>query len=1648
MKFADVLRSIREQSLTEKEKGTKFEQLMKRWLQTDPRYAALTDVWLWEEFPAKKDLGGKDLGIDLVARTDMGDYWAIQCKCYAEDAHIDKPAVDSFLANASRSFMDVETMQTRTFDRLLWIDTTRGGWGPNALQAIQGLNVGFNRINLFELEQAAVDWERLWQGHAGDEALLPGKQPRPHQIEAITKAHRHFIEEGNTRGKLIMACGTGKTYTALRIMEELTDRQALVLFLVPSIALLGQTLNAWMADRRDPLRAICVCSDASVSKKMQEADAVEAAVSDLALPATTNQQSILRQLKEYAKKPCRTVIFSTYQSIEAVSAALLKAGRTVDLCICDEAHRTTGVKLTGRDESAFTKVHDEAIIPAHRRLYMTATPRLYRESAKQKAKENDDLLCSMDDEAIYGQEFHRLSFNEAVRQQLLTDYKVLVLTVNEQDLPPSVQEQIKVNYAETSKEERLKELNFDDATKLVGCINGLSKRIQGDDGVTRQQDPVMMKRAVAFCQTIRPTQANPNASSTQMARHFASVCQDYKAQLSPEEAAEVVNVEAKHIDGSMDAKERNRLISWLKEENPDPMGCRVLCNVRCLSEGVDVPALDAVLFLSPRNSEVEVVQSVGRVMRSFGRGTEQEKKYGYIIIPIIVPADVEPEKALDDNERFKVVWTILNALRSHDEAFNAKVNQINLNRRRTPKIIVADVPTGHYGIGEGEEFNGKNLHESGSDSQAVQLDSHEVARQLDLRFGNLQDGIYARIVEKVGDKLYWENWSRDVGRIALKFIERIAALIQTNPAAKTDFTQFVEGLRKNINPSVSEGQAIEMLAQHMIVRPVFDALFADYQFVRNNAVSRSMQAMIERLEAEGFAMDTEVLERFYQSVRVNVGEIDNLEGKQTIIKQLYEKFFKGAFPKSVEQLGIVYTPVECVDFILHSVDHLLRQEFQTALTEENVHILDPFTGTGTFITRLLQSGLIRPEDMERKYRQEIHCNEIVLLAYYVADVNIESVFHDQQHPETYQPYDGICLTDTFQLNEEGDKDIFSQLFPENSERLRKQKRAPIRVIIGNPPYSVGQNSANDNAQNLRYAQLEQRIANTYAAGTQATNKNSLYDSYIKAFRWASDRIAQCKEGGIVGFVTNSGWIDKIAFDGFRSCLEQEYTSVYVLDLKGAVRGKSGETAKREGQSIFNILTGVAITFLVKNPAKKGKAAIYYHNIGDYLKREEKLTRLRQFVSVKGIDWKTIVPNEKQDWINQRGDEFDTLILLGDKDNRQNKQTFFEPVYSNGLKTQRDAWCYNSSKEELLQTMKASIEFYNQQRIANTERSIHEVDFDSSKISWTTNVLNALQKNKSVDIKEGSIVPSLYRPFFKQQVFYSRFWNERVYQLPKLFPTPHHENLVICTSSIGDRNDFACIMTDCVTDLHLNQTTQCFPLYWYKEKEGQQLSLFDAADANGKCYERHEAITDWILKEVRQRYNAPNFTRETIFYYVYGLLHSADYRSRFADDLKKSLPRIPLVERAEDFIRFSKAGKELAKLHLNYERVKPCPAVTVEGDQPLTHTEADYAFYRVPDKMRFRSKEDKSTILYNGHLTVTGIPEEAYQYVVNGKSAIEWIVERYAVTTDKKSLIRNDANDWAREHRQPRYILDLLLSVIQVSLETQRIVQDLPKLEDK
>jgi predicted helicase len=831
-----------------------------------------------------------------------------------------------------------------------------------------------------------------------------------------------------------------------------------------------------------------------------------------------------------------------------------------------------------------------------------------------------------------------------------------------------------------------------------------------------------------------------------------------------------------------------------------------------------------------------------------------------------------------------------------------------------------------------------------------------------------------------------------------------------------------------------------MLAQHLVTGPVFEALFAGSSFVRSNAVSAAMQ---DTLKEENLADDSEALRKFYDSVRKRAEGVDNAEGRQRVIIELYDKFFKTAFPKMAEQLGIVYTPVEAVDFIIRSVDDVLRKEFGRGVSDENVHILDPFAGTGTFIVQLLQRSLIRKEDFLRKYKEEIHANEIVLLAYYIATVNIESVWHDLSGETAYTPFDSICLTDTFQMFEDGGQQSLKGFFQENSERIDRQKAAPLRVIIGNPPYSAGQKSANDNAQNRKYERLDRRIAETYAKETQASNKNSLYDSYFRAFRWSGDRLGP--DGGLIAFISNSGWLDGSSADGFRKCLEKEFSSVYVFNLRGNAR-TSGERRRQESGNVFGIgsRTPVAITILVKNPAEKAeKAEIFYHDIGDYLTREQKLETLKTFRSVGSpqMPWQQIHPDSSGDWINKGNSVFETFIQIGDKDGKENRAVFFVPFYSNGVKTQRDAWCYNSSEQKLENNVRQMLDFYNEQveafqeeRRRNPAVKIKEfLNYDPARISWTRALEWDAEKGKEHHIEDGNIVQSIYRPFFRQHLYHSRGLNEMVYQMPKLFPEPFLKNLVICVSGLGGTKENTAIICNCIPDLNcLDAGSQCFPLYWYEKREAQQMSLFSSNSAEYIC---RDGVSDFILERARRQYGK-NVAKEDIFYYVYGFLHSPDYRAAFANDLKKSLPRLPLVDEAQDFWAFSNAGRELAELHVNYEEVPPCPGVEISG--------AESGLFRV-DKMRFPEKGRKDAILFNHWITVANIPEKAYRYVVNGKSAIEWVMERYQVSVHKDSGIENDPNDWAEEAGKPRYVLDLLLSVINLSVQTVEIVEGLPKV---
>lgn len=1641
-KFLSILDKYRKISFSEKDKGERFERLIKGYLLTDPKYSNLfKKVWLWNEFPSKADLGSTDTGIDLVALTNNGDYWAIQCKCYAEDTIIDKKSVDTFLATSSRTFKDVETLKTVHFAQRLWVSTS-SKWTSNAEESLKNQSPQVSRINVHDLANAPVDWDKLENNITGELARTKKYPLKKHQKDALDKAHDYFQEK--ERGKLIMACGTGKTFTSLRIAENETKGKGLVLFLVPSIALLGQTLNEWSAQSLEKINPICICSDPEITKKKTKVEDIDtSSVIDLALPASTNVPNIIQQFRSLKlhSNDGMTVVFSTYQSIDVISKAQKELAKVYpefsefDLIICDEAHRTTGAKLASEDESAFTKVHDNNFIKAKKRLYMTATPRLYDQETKSKAAQAEAMLWSMDDEKIYGEEIYRIGFGEAVEKKLLTDYKVLILTLSENDVPPVIQNMI-------SNGEH--EIKVDDMPKLIGCINALSKQVLGDEGLIKSTDPNPMKRAVAFCSTI--------ANSQTITQTFNGISGEYIEVLPKENKEVTVSVASKHIDGSMSATQREELLTWLKDE-PKEDECRVLTNVRCLSEGVDVPSLDAVMFLSARNSQVDVVQSVGRVMR-----LSEGKQYGYIIIPVVVPSTVSAEEALNDNERFKVVWTVLNALRAHDDRFNATVNKIELNKKKPSNILVGGTTISFDD--DGNPVSNGN-YEGGS--------TEALAKQLQIQFEELQNAVFARMVQKVGDRRYWEQWATSVGEIATRQKERIIQLIIDSPKHAKEFENFLKGLRKSINPSIEQEQAVDMLSQHIITKPVFEALFEGYSFVQNNPMSKSMQKMLDLLEEQTIEEDVKKLESFYESVKMRASGIDNAEGKQKIIIELYDKFFKTAFPKMVEQLGIVYTPVEVVDFIIHSVADVLQKEFNRNISEENVHILDPFTGTGTFITRLLQSGVIKPEDLERKYKKEIHANEIVLLAYYIASINIENVYHDLTPDpndgigkEVYHPFDGICLTDTFQLGEtkEGEQ-LFDEMFPQNSKRVQDQQKTPVRIIIGNPPYSVGQKSKNDVAQNQSYPLLDSKISKFYVKESSNidSNSNSLkkfyYDPYIKAFRWSTDRLDP-ENGGIICFVSNGGWLKSNSLNGFRKAIEKEFDSIYVFDLRGN-QISSGELSRKEGGKIFGSgsRTPISITLLVKNPKKQNiKADIFYHDIGDYLTREEKLKLISQFQSFSNLPLEKLNPNDMADWVNLRNDSFSNLTdLAPDNKLNINSKSFFI-LNTNGVVSGRTHFVYNFSKNQLIETNKKMISFFNEElnkfQNSNDKNVEKFVDKDEKFIKWDDKLFRKISTGTSLTFDEKDIRLSYRTPFCKENLYFNETWNWSRVLLPKVFPKSDTDNLIISAIGKGASREFSVLISNTVIDYHFEQNGQCFPLYFYEEPKTSQKGLFD--DPNETDYVRRDAISDFILERAKKQYGK-NVTKEDIFYYVYGFLHSQDYRETFASDLKKMLPKLPLVEDVKDFWAFSKAGRQLADLHLNYETVPAYKGAIVlfnqipkkEIEKGLGGKELEDINYQVV-KMKFPSKNQKDTIIYNSQITISEIPEKAYEYVVNGKSAIEWIMERYQITTHKDSGITNNPNDWANEVGNPRYILDLLLSIINVSVQTVVIVESLPKLK--
>ena len=1641
-----LLNEYRARATSEREKGTLFEELTRQFLLHDARFAhQFKEVYLWSEWPERRT---GDTGIDLVAIPNQQEAGpvAIQCKFYAPGHKVSKADIDTFLSASGKD----------PFARRIVVDTSGTNWGTNAQDTIEGQQIPVSRITLADLRDSDIDWRTYSLGSMQAPKTRERKVPRDHQVRARSAVMEGFTK--HDRGTMVMACGTGKTFTALTIAREFMEKEggtARILFMVPSLALLKQTLDDWAAEADGAFTAWAVCSDTKVSSAARS-DTVADSPVDLPIPATTDAQRLAHSLCANNATEGLQVVFATYQSIDVNHDAQEIAGdewRDFDLVICDEAHRTTGTTLTGEDESAFTKIHSDEFIRRSKTLYMTATPRIFAEKAKNKASEKDVILTSMDDQDTYGPVFFRLGFGQAVKEGLLTDYKVIILTVSEDEVSKHYQ----------AIAEMGGELNLDTAAKLTGCWNALAKRKHPDSDTDYGDDLSPMRRAVAFCRDIK--------ASKQVAAQFPDMV-DGLSNLENDDTTDNLRVECSHVDGTMNAAVRAQAMEWLKEgagTDEEPI-CRILSNARCLSEGVDVPTLDAVLFLAPRKSQVDVIQAVGRVMRR-----AEGKDFGYIILPVAVPAGMAPERALDDNKRFQVVWQVLKALRAHDERLDAAINSMELNGQGPENIIVEQVslekPKRQEDPLSGSAPDGD---EAGSSVAGTDALTQEIQGQLTLLPSDWKESVFGRIVKKVGSSLYWDDWSKDIATIAGRYIRLIEQLLE-DPERQDAFQEFVNALRATLNPAVDNESAVEMLAQHILTAPLFDAMFPDHSFSKQNPVSRAMNTILEMLTDHSMIEnERRDLDSFYRAMVERIEAVHTLAGKQEIMRTLYDRFFSQAFPRMSERLGIVFTPVEVVDFIIRSADDAMRTAFGQSLGDPGVAIIEPFAGTGTFVARLLQLGVIPPEALEHKYKNNIFANEFVLLSYYIASINIEQVYHqvrtEQGVDEGYVEFPGMTLTDTFQLHE-GDGTITEDFegLAANNERSRAEKESAITVIVMNPPYSVGQKSANDNNENIRYPRLRKRIADTYARNSNSSNLNSLYDSYFAALRWASDRI---DERGIIAFIVNRKFIDGNAAEGVRLCFENEFSQVFIYDLHGDVNGKNGDLAAREGGNIFPIKTGVAIAVLIKDPSHHGPAEIYYAQTDDYATRQEKLDQIRNYASIKGIteacDFSLIRPNEHGDWISTRDERFATFQEIGNKPLKGKEATpaVFRQ-FSRGLETSRDAWCWSFSSETMLRNVRRMIAAFNV-CIESQEKC-----FDPSQIAWTRGLKRRFERKLKLQDSNGSARFGMYRPFVQQNVFLSSDMNEYTNQLLEFFPTSSHRNIII-TVEDDARKELSSLMTSRLPDLHTMGTAQTFPLYTWKPlspTSSSEPDLFadlatsSESQTGGEAtassldfsrpigdqipvildgYRRVDNVTDATLASYREHYGDAGITKEDIFFYVYTLLQHPEYRERYEDDLKKMLPRIP---RAAGFHTYASVGRELADLHVNYERVEPYQSVQEEVS---LHAPADpWERYRIT-KMRFQTKKRRDTsskrIKYNDYVTLTGIPVEAQGYSISGRSPLEWIIDRYQVKTDKASGIVNDPNEFLREQGRPDAVVDLIKRLVTVSMRTQELLATLPALE--
>ncbi|GAA8910560.1 hypothetical protein HpEKA37_10730 [Helicobacter pylori] len=1056
-----------------------------------------------------------------------------------------------------------------------------------------------------------------------------------------------------------------------------------------------------------------------------------------------------------------------------------------------------------------------------------------------------------------------------------------------------------------------------------------------------------------------------------------------------------------HIDGTMNCKVRLEKLEELNEFKPNT--CKVLSNARCLSEGVDVPALDSIVFFDGKSAMVDIIQAVGRVMRKAKR-----KQRGYIILPIALEeSEIQNLDEAVNNTNFKNIWKVLKALRSHDPSL---VDEATFKEKI--KIFGSDDGSNP----DDEELKKDKTEQAQNDPKQAQKTLFDA-----ILLQDLADAMYNVMPTKLGDRNYWENFTKKTGNIARTLNNRLKMIFDKNPEF---FHSFLDSLRGNIHQNIKEDEALDMITSHIITKPIFDAIFGDNI---QNPIAKALDKMVLKLSSLGLEGETKDLKNLYESVKTEALHAKSQKSQQELIKNLYNTFFKEAFKKQSEKLGIVYTPIEVVDFILRATNGILKKHFNTDFNDQNITIFDPFTGTGSFIARLLskETKLISDEALKEKFQKNLFAFDIVLLSYYIALINITQAA--QNRDSSLKTFKNIALTDSLDyLEEKSAKGVFKffEDLKENKEIKDTMEQQDIRVIIGNPPYSAGAKSENDNNQNLSHPELEKRVYETYGKNSTAKVGVATRDTLIQSIYMASELL---KDKGVLGFVVNGSFIDSKSGDGFRKSVAQEFSRLYVLNLRGNAR-TSGEERKKESDGIFDSgsRATIAIVFFVKDSSVPNNT-IHYYEVEDYLKREAKLNLLANFENLDSVPFKEITPNDKGDWINQRNDDFEKLIPL----KRDPKLKIFDSIFdldSNGVVSGRDPWVYNFSQKTLKQSVQNCIDAYNadlkrfnevfreafKQRTQGVKKADlykhlndQEITTDKTKIAWTDSLKNHLIKNTNLqESSEKRVRLSLYRPFNKQWLYWDKDLINRQRRFSKIFPDKSAHNVVINTG-VGNGKDFSTLVSDFISDFSLISPNQAYPLYYYDDLGN-----------------RYNAISGYALNLFRRHYKDNAIVEEEIFYYIYAIFHHKGYLEKYKNSLAKEAPRIAL---SEDFKELSVLGKELAKLHLNYESGEMHTSVEYNL---LENAEVE-GYY---DVVKMTKKGDR--IIYNNHITITQIPKKAFDYVVNGKSAIDWVIERYSITTDKDSLIENNPNDYAGG----KYIFELLCRVIKLSEKSVDLIE--------